>query len=70
MKKEMNKEARTATTNNAFTKALRRFESTYRLNKDSKAYAEALNSLATAVAYSVLKKCIDVSQNQIGRAHV
>lgn len=63
MKNKEMREARTATTNNAFTEALRRFETAYRLDKDSQAYAEALNSLATAVAYSVLKKCIDVSQN-------
>lgn len=52
------------TTNaNTFADVLRTYEKHAAEQTDPTAYANALNDLATAVAYSVLKKCINVSQN-------
>lgn len=53
-------ENKTAT---AFTDVLRTYEKHATEQTDPTAYANALTDLATAVAYSVLKKCINVSQN-------
>ena len=58
-----------ATTNaktTTFADLLREYEqqATTRTPKTEKAYTTALLNLATATAYSVLKKCIDVSQNK------
>lgn len=59
----------TADTNaktNTFVDLLREYEqqATTRTPQTEKAYTTALLNLATATAYSVLKKCIDVSQNK------
>ena len=60
----------TATTNTAtaerkdFATVLRKYETAYRQGKNSTDFADVLEEVATAVAYSVLKKCIDVSQNE------
>lgn len=56
------------TTENRFTPLLRGYEQ-QALNRQQtpeaeKAYTKALTDLATSVAYAVLKKCIDVSQNK------
>lgn len=56
----------TTTGTNTFVNLLRAYEqqaSTGRTSQTETAYTNALTDLATAVAYSVLKKCIDVSQN-------
>lgn len=54
----------TATANKAdFTALLRKYEENARQDTTTQAYADSLAELATAIAYSVLKKCIDVSQN-------
>lgn len=60
----------TATTNTAtaerkdFSTVLRKYETAYRHDKNSTDFADVLEEVATAIAYSVLKKCIDVSQNE------
>lgn len=65
-----NQTATTATTNTAtterkdFSTVLRKYETAYRQGKDSTDFADVLEEVATAIAYSVLKKCIDVSQNE------
>lgn len=51
------------TTATAFADILRKYETHAAAQTDPTAYATALTDLATAVAYSVLKKCINVSQN-------
>lgn len=59
-------EITTTTTNENkadFTQLLRNYEKHARNRNNSKEYTDALTSLATSVVYSVLKKCIDVSQN-------
>lgn len=62
------KEVKTMKTTNTskadFTQLLRNYENNARNRNNSKEYTDALTSLATSVAYSVLKKCIDVSQNK------
>ena len=50
-------------TETAFDDVLRTYEKHATTQTDPTAYANALTELATAVAYSVLKKCITVSQN-------
>lgn len=55
-------ENKTATAT-AFADVLRTYEKHAAEQTDPTAYANALTDLATAVAYSVLKKCITVSQN-------
>lgn len=57
----------TETTNrNTFTDLLREYErqATTRTTATEKEYTTALTNLATAVAYSVLKKCIETSNNE------
>lgn len=62
--------AKTTTTTNAnanpFVELLRQYEqqATTRTPQTEKDYTTALLNLATATAYSVLKKCIETSQNQ------
>ena len=62
--------AKTTTTTNAnanpFVELLRQYEqqATTRTPQTAKDYTAALLNLATATAYSVLKKCIETSQNQ------
>lgn len=57
-------------TANRFTLLLREYEQQARNRQQTptaeteKAYTKALTDLATSVAYAVLKKCIDVSQNK------
>ena len=59
-----------ATTNTAtaerqdFSTVLRKYETAYRQGKNNTDFADVLEEVATAIAYSVLKKCIDVSQNE------
>ena len=67
MRKEKNNTT-TATTETTEKKAtfadlLRAYENETRNTTTPEAYTEALETLATVVALSVLKKCIDVSQN-------
>lgn len=69
MKATTTKANTTADTNaktNTFADLLREYEqqTTTRTPQTEKAYTTALLNLATATAYSVLKKCIDVSQNK------
>ncbi|MDE6149554.1 MAG: hypothetical protein K2F81_05600 [Ruminococcus sp.] len=60
----------TTATENRFALLLREYEQQARNRQQTptaeteKAYTKALTDLATATAYSVLKKCIDVSQNK------
>lgn len=58
--------ATTTTSTNTFADLLRTYEqqATARTPQTEKAYAKALTDLATATAFSVLKKCIETSQNQ------
>lgn len=60
---------KTTANNNAFSDLLRTYETATRNHNGNanaeKAYTTALTDLATAVVYSVLKKCITVSQNPI-----
>lgn len=62
----MNAKTTTTTNANPFVELLRQYEqqATTRTPQTEKAYTTALLNLATATAYSVLKKCIDVSQNK------
>lgn len=46
-----------------FAGLLRDYETQARQGKNTQAYTDSIVNLATSVAYSVLKKCIDVSQN-------
>lgn len=54
------------TTNNGFNDLLRQYEQATRTRTadTETVYTKTLTDLAKAVAYSVLKKCIDVSQNK------
>ena len=58
--------ATTTTSTNTFADLLRTYEqqATARTPQTEKAYTKALTDLATATAFSVLKKCIETSQNQ------
>lgn len=61
----MNKTTNATTqTANPFTLLLQEYEKQASNRQNEQAYTKALTDLATAVAYSVLKKCIDVSQNK------
>lgn len=52
--------AKTTTTETRnFTDLLRQYEKEYNNDKTSVAFSNALDELATAVAYSVIKKCLD-----------
>lgn len=67
MKKKNSNNERTNTMNTketAFTLLFREYERQEERSTSETAYTKALTDLATAVAYSVLKKCIDVSQNK------
>lgn len=56
----MKKSESTTTTNERnFTDLLRLYEKEYNNDKASVAFSEVLDELATAVAYSVIKKCLD-----------
>lgn len=58
--------SKATTTTNTFADLLRTYEqqATARTPQTEKAYTKALTDLATATAFSVLKKCIETSQNQ------
>ena len=66
MKKTTTTTTKTTAPTTAFVDLLREYErqATTRTPQTEKAYTTALVNLATATAYSVLKKCISVSQNQ------
>lgn len=54
---------KTTASTTTFADVLRTYEKHATTQTDPTAYADALTDLATAVAYSVLKKCINVSHN-------
>lgn len=63
--KDNNATMNTNTTNQeAFTSLLRTYEEETRKGTNTEAYTKALTELATAVSYSVLKKCINVSYSE------
>ena len=49
----------TATTNNNFTDLLRKYEQEYNKDKSSESFYNVLDELSAAIAYSVVKKCLD-----------
>lgn len=58
MTKQQTAKTTTAETRN-FTDLLRQYEKEYNNDKTSVAFSNVLDELATAVAYSVIKKCLD-----------
>lgn len=55
-----NKETKSTT----FSELLRTYETEYRKDRTSKEFADALQNLGQAVAYSVVRKCLNVSANE------
>ena len=58
MTKQQTAKTTTTETRN-FTDLLRQYEKEYNNDKTSVAFSNVLDELATAVAYSVIKKCLD-----------
>lgn len=62
MTKQQTAKTTTTETRN-FTYLLRQYEKEYNNDKTSVAFSNVLDELATAVAYSVIKKCLDPQRN-------
>lgn len=63
MTKQQTDKTTTTETRN-FTDLLRQYEKEYNNDKTSVAFSNVLDELATAVAYSVIKKCLDPQQKR------
>lgn len=63
MTKQQTAKTTTTETRN-FTDLLRQYEKEYNNDKTSVAFSNVLDELATAVAYSVIKKCLDPQQKE------